>query len=861
MSRQRSFKSFIVTAAFSVSVLLFALLYLGVNQAFHYSARENAAELSETLAQGTFTAMFQIMRQGWTRPQLEEFISALHDDREGARHSVEIYRGEKVSALFGTIKQPPIDALTALTFSSADKQSESLGSQLRFLYPLSARQECLQCHTNAQAGDVLGVIEVKQELGGLLDKAQYQLLTLLLLIIPLPLLVAVGVAYFVSNKLNNAMKLLESNIDSINKVSDISKLDLTSKDTGFVEFNNIFADIEVLAYKLRSVAVDRDLLEFEIRLLEKFVITSEVVRDWREYVSMLLKEINQVIDAYVLFAIFKIDDELFDLDIFWLGPPTEQSREAMEVAVRKSLKENNHFHDLSIQINHNVANPDAEPITLNATEIELQTKSLLVDTPKIGGIVGIGVQAEICKDRMRLLVMESILSTLLNVVGSVKAIYKYTKDMEYYATRDPLTDLYNQRIFWELLSYETERSNRHNDTFSLLVIDLDNFKLINDTYGHIIGDKFLQHFASITQQALRGGDIVARYGGDEFVVILPETDDDTTQQVASRLLDASSTIAISAPDGSIIKATISIGMAMYPRHATDPKDLFMFADNMMYKAKSAGKNTFCLPSDKEVVEVFRSIGEKTIAIAKAIEERRVIPFFQPIMDVASNTITAVEVLSRIELQGEILGAHEFIEIAEKQGLIHKMDYIVMEKAFEEVQRCQFEGLIFINFSPRSILIGEFMSQARHLTSLYGIKRSRVVFEITERDTVKNMNVLVDFAAELKREGFMLAIDDFGSGFSSFHYLKRLPIDILKIEGDFIANMATDSRDHAFVSSMTSLAKKLQIQTVAEYVENAEVLEQVQLAGIDLAQGYHIAQPAPHLPDLSTPFVPAGIPPE
>jgi EAL domain-containing protein (putative c-di-GMP-specific phosphodiesterase class I) len=130
----------------------------------------------------------------------------------------------------------------------------------------------------------------------------------------------------------------------------------------------------------------------------------------------------------------------------------------------------------------------------------------------------------------------------------------------------------------------------------------------------------------------------------------------------------------------------------------------------------------------------------------------------------------------------------------------------------------------------------------------------VVFEITERDTVKNMNLLVEFAHELKHEGFQLAIDDFGSGFSSFHYLKRLPIDILKIEGDFVANMASDARDHAFVSSMTSLAKKLGIKTVAEYVESAEVLEQVRQAGIDYAQGYYVARPAEHLPDLDKPFV-------
>ncbi len=244
-----------------------------------------------------------------------------------------------------------------------------------------------------------------------------------------------------------------------------------------------------------------------------------------------------------------------------------------------------------------------------------------------------------------------------------------------------------------------------------------------------------------------------------------------------------------------------------------------------------------------MVEVFRSIGEKSIIIANAIEEKRVVPFFQPILNLENNTIEAYEVLSRIQLEDDrILGAHEFIEIAEKTGMIHRLDYIVMEKAFQKVNEVGYKGQLFVNLSPRALVLNEFIHEVKRLTATYRIKPGQIVFEITERDTVKNMSLLERFVNDLKLEGFGLAIDDFGSGFSSFHYLKRFPIDYLKIEGDFIVNMVNDARDRAFVHSIANLAKELGIKALAEFVENAEVLDHIRLAGIPYAQGYHIGHP-------------------
>ncbi|MFA5626046.1 MAG: bifunctional diguanylate cyclase/phosphodiesterase [Thiohalomonadaceae bacterium] len=851
MSTFKTIKVFILTAALTVSLALFAGMYLATTHVYDRAIDDSAATMASTVTDGTFNAMYQIMRRGWTRAQLEEFIESIQASAKDAGHKISIYRSNLVDERFGPIEQPAIDPLLERTLIFARPQNEKTAQILRSTRPLIARDECLRCHSNARIGDVLGVITVQQDLGPLISKAKSDLLLPLLLIAPLPFLVALGVAFYLSHRINGSIAILQQKIDNVNKVSDLTHLELNNIDLGFNELNELFAKVTELTTKLRTVAVDKELLEFEIRLLEKFIITSEVVRDWREYISHLLIDINKVIAAHTLFSIFKVDDELFDLEIFWVSPPSDATRSEMEASVRHVLANSKQFSSISaLTINHNIAQPENAEINLLQTDIELQTKTLLVDTPKIGGIVGIGVHATLKQDEIRLLVIESILSTLLNVVGSVKAIYKYTKDLEFYATRDPLTNLYNQRLFWELLGYEVSRAQRHDYHFALLVIDLDNFKTINDSYSHSFGDRFLQAFAISVRQALRNGDILARYGGDEFVVVLPDSDAEQAYTVSERILANVAELSMHAPDQSLVQATASIGIAIFPEHATDPKDLFLFADNMMYKAKTDGKNRIGLPTAEDVVEVFRSIGEKSLLIANAINNKQLIPFFQPILDVANNQIAAVELLSRIELEdGKLMGAHEFIEIAERIGMIHKLDYVVMEKAFAKIQNAGYQGKIFINLSPRALVLNEFIPAVKVLSNTYQIQPKQVVFEITERDTIKNITLLEQFVNNLKLEGFGLAIDDFGSGFSSFHYLKRFPIDYLKIEGEFIMNMLNDTRDRAFVHSIANLAQQLGIQALAEFVENEELLTYIQEAGIPYAQGFHIGHPSRELPCL------------
>ena len=846
----RTIKSFILGMSLLVSLLFFGGAYVVVSGIFNQSVQQGAMRDADLLARSTFSSMYQLMSTGWSRAQLEDFVAANREALDGSGYALDIYRGPVVAEQYGEIEQGAMDDTVVAVFDRAETVETAGEHEVRYTFPLVAEAKCLSCHATAEAGDVLGVIDVSQDFSGTVAEARENFFFWLGLLAPLPVIGALLITLFVNRRISRSVRLLEEGAEKVNRVDDLRRLSLDDADLGFDELNRVFRSFGQVVGKFRSVAVDRDLLEFEIKLLEKFIITSEVVRDWHDYICRLMTDINEVIDTYTLFSIFKVDDELFDLDVFWRTPPAESSKQLLEREVRKHMDRHPNLSDASlVHINHHVADPEGPEIELDETEVRVQVKSLLVDSPKIGGIVGIGVQAEAINDETRLLVIESVLSTLLNVVGSVKAIFKYTRDLEYYATRDPLTNLYNQRVFWEMVGYEVERAGRHEQKFSLLLLDLDNFKLVNDTYGHAFGDAFLKTFAEAVGKGLKRGDIFARYGGDEFVVVLPETDLERACVVANRVLSMTDRIALSAPDGESVTASASIGIAVYPDHANEPKDLFLFADNMMYKAKAEGKARVAVPNEEDVMDVFRSISEKGLTIQRAVEERRIVPYFQPILALGPDRVQAVEVLSRIDLGDSVMGASEFIEIAEKMGVIDRIDYIVIEKALTEVRAVGFDGLVFINLSPRALVLAEFIPTVRSIVETAGIDKARIVFEITERDTVRNIQMLETFVRELRLEGFKFAIDDFGSGFSSFHYLKHLPVDFLKIEGDFILNLLDDPRDRAFVRLIAELSRELGIETIAEFVEGEEVLEQVRALGIDHAQGFLIGRPRPH-PDSS-----------
>jgi EAL domain-containing protein (putative c-di-GMP-specific phosphodiesterase class I) len=268
---------------------------------------------------------------------------------------------------------------------------------------------------------------------------------------------------------------------------------------------------------------------------------------------------------------------------------------------------------------------------------------------------------------------------------------------------------------------------------------------------------------------------------------------------------------------------------------------------MAYKAKDAGKNRVMAPHEKDLIEEFRKAGAKSRMVIEALEQMSITPFYQPIVPLSPHLPHGCEVLCRFRQGGEAASMPELIEIAETIGIMWKFDLHLMEAAFTTAKAANYSGLIFCNLSPKSLLNKGFIDNLLHLTDRIGMDRSMIVFELTERETVKNLAMLEQIVADVKLQGFKIAIDDFGSGFSSFHYIRHLPIDYVKIEGLFVQNVLKDFRDMAFVKSLATLAGEFGITTIAEHIEDPEVLEVVRSLGINYAQGYHTGRPHPDLP--------------
>ncbi|SCX82495.1 PAS domain S-box-containing protein/diguanylate cyclase (GGDEF) domain-containing protein [Nitrosospira sp. Nl5] len=416
------------------------------------------------------------------------------------------------------------------------------------------------------------------------------------------------------------------------------------------------------------------------------------------------------------------------------------------------------------------------------------------------------------------------------------------------ADHDPLTDLFNRRRFQEELEQMLNLAARYNYSGALLFFDLDQFKYINDTSGHQAGDALLKMIARMLLGSIRSVDILGRLGGDEFAVILPQTTAEGAIEVAKNALISLSQGKLTI-NGRAHKASASIGIALFPEHGNNVHDLLAAADLAMYQAKEAGRGGWHLFSDEEKTrERMHTLVYWKEKIEYSFLHDKFFFHFQPIMHIPSRTIDHYEVLLRMpDNDGAILAPHLFIPAAEQTGLIHAIDHMVLRKSIAlsaEIQHRGHNVRFSINLSAHAFHDPELLSILTEAFVHYGADPTMFMFEITETAALEDLPAARKLMETIKMLGCSFTLDDFGVGFSSFYYIRQLPIDVVKIDGSFIRNLADSPDDQILVRALCDVARGFGKKTTAEFVENSATLSVLERMEVDYAQGYFIGMPAP-----------------
>ena len=505
-----------------------------------------------------------------------------------------------------------------------------------------------------------------------------------------------------------------------------------------------------------------------------------------------------------------------------------------------------------------------EPIESLMTLINEHTRSA-VDNPvsrclKEGRVITLADNSVLLnKDGSEIPIQDSaapIRDRIGNIIGAVMVFHDVSNEsrlfrkLSYQASHDTLTGLINRREFENCLVRALDSAHDHPEhTHALLYLDLDQFKVVNDTFGHTAGDELLTQIAEVVQSNIRSTDIVARLGGDEFGILLERCTEERAMDVAEAIRSAVEEHRFNWQDAST-SARCSIGIVIVSKDSVDVASVMSFADVACYSAKDMGRNQIHLYQDSDASTRHEEM--KWVArITSAVEENRLELFYQPIVGIGKTNGQSrghYELLLRMrDKKGELIGPDQFIPAAERYNLMSTLDRWVICEALSQLADRNPEAeeahyTLAINLSGTSLSEDRFLEFVIEELERQKLPKGAICFEITETAAISNLSRVIHFMQTLKKLGCKFSLDDFGSGLSSFTYLKNLPVDYLKIDGQFIRNVAEDVVDESMVRAINQVGQAMGIETIAEQVETKEVLSKLSELGIEFAQGYYIARP-------------------
>ena len=422
------------------------------------------------------------------------------------------------------------------------------------------------------------------------------------------------------------------------------------------------------------------------------------------------------------------------------------------------------------------------------------------------------------------------------------------EQLVYMAEHDALTGLYNRRYLQDKLS-QLLHDLKPEQCYALLFFDLDEFKFINDTYGHGVGDNVLIRCANEIQKIIHS-EVFARIGGDEFAIFVTHADKDKLSQLAQQLVHIISHIPFQL-EGKVLRLTTSLGIALFPEHATDVESLLAHADAAMYQAKAAGKNTWKIYApDKDTSAEMVARLSWSKRVEHALDNNLLRLFFQGVHHVSDCRLAHLEVLIRMQDMADpnnLVSPDRFIPMAEKTGLILDIDHFVIDQCIELLARSKRIPPLAINISGRSMEDHSLPYYIAKQLEQNNVDPKRLLIELTETSAVTDLHDAQNFIDVLSKVGCPVCLDDFGVGFSSFAYLKYLNVDILKIDGLFIKELINDRYNQIFVKAIVDVARSMGKKTVAEFVEDNATLELLRAMQIDYVQGYHLSKPTAYHP--------------
>ena len=456
-------------------------------------------------------------------------------------------------------------------------------------------------------------------------------------------------------------------------------------------------------------------------------------------------------------------------------------------------------------------------------------------------------------------------SHFVAVVNDITDKKRAEQELRYLANYDTLTGLPNRALLSERLGRAIVRARRQETRVAVLFLDLDRFKDINDSLGHAAGDRLLKAAATRLQSTLSAADTVARLGGDEFTVVLEDVESlIAVERMAREILMAFST-PLEVDERHDVSITPSLGISLYPDHALVPTDLLKFADTAMYQAKAEGRNTYQIYNETMDTEARRR-ASIIASLRKALDRGEFHLMYQPRMSLADGGITGVEALLRWRSPelGEI-SPSVFVPLAEESGLILAIGEWVLREACQRLKSWREQGLldisVGINVSVLQLLRGNLADYLKSVLAATDLPAERIELEVTESMVMQNAAQATAVLNELRKIGVSLAIDDFGTGYSSLVYLKRLPIDTLKIDKEFIDDLTRDPDDEAITSTIITMGHSLGLTVIAEGVETELQLNFLRDHGCDEIQGHWLSLPldGEHCLDFIRSWQPAALP--